>query len=109
GTIRFDVPTQIGPIPDGSWADVETDLPHPLVGALKTPVEDTPSQVPISGWIRVRFGVAPRISLRSLTFNTVDASNLSSVANERLGTGNGRAGQVFSLGNGNAPAASLQL
>ena len=109
GILRFDVPMQIGPIPDGSWADVETDLSHPLIGALKTPADDTPSQVPVSGWIRVRFGIAPRMSLRSLNFNTATISNLTSVASERLGRGNGRAAQVFSLGNRNVQAASLAL
>ncbi|MGL4397982.1 MAG: putative baseplate assembly protein [Hyphomicrobium sp.] len=109
GTIRFDVPMQIGPIPNGSWADVETDLPHPLVGALKTPADDTPSEVPISGWIRVRFGIAPKISLRSLNFNTATASHLTSVSSERLGRGNGRAGQIFSLGNRDVQAKSFEL
>ena len=109
GVIRFDVPMQIGPVPDGSWADIETDMPHPLIGALKTPADDTPSQVPISGWIRVRFAIPPRIALRSLNFNTATASNLTSVSRERLGRGNGRAAQVFGLGQGNVQAESLAV
>lgn len=109
GVIRFDVPMQIGPIPDGSWIDVEPDMPHPLVGTLKVPADDTPSQVPISGWIRARFGIAPKVALRSFNFNTVTASHLTSVTSERLGRGNGRARQFLGLGNTNVQAESLEL
>ena len=109
GTVRFDVPIAIGPVPAGEWADVEPGMAHPLVGALKTPVDDTPPAVPVSGWIRVRFGVAPRIAVRALGFNMVTASNLSSVQGERLGRGNGRPGQLFSLGSRNVAAGSLAL
>ena len=108
GAIRFDVPQRMGAIPDGSWTDVETDLPHPLVDALKTPVEGAPGQVPVSGWIRVRFAAPLQIAVRSLSFNTVEASNLTTVTGERLGRGNGRPGQIFSLGNANV-AAGLSL
>ena len=109
GTIRFDVPMQIGPIPDGEWSPVETGMDHPLIGALKTPVEGTPDGVPVSGWIRVRLARPVRTALRSLSFNMAAASNLKSVASERLGRGNGRVGQVMALGNGNVAADSLRL
>ena len=109
GSVRFEVPLKIGPIPAASFADVEADLPHPLLGALKTPVDDTPAEVPVSGWLRVRFGIAPRISVRSLNFNTVSASNLATTRGERLGRGNGRAGQVFSLTGKNIAAGTLSL
>jgi predicted phage baseplate assembly protein len=84
-------------------------MPHPLIGALKTPVDDTPAEVPVSGWIRIRFGVAPRISVRALGFNMTTASNLTTIRGERLGRGNGRTGQVFSLGNANVAAGTLAL
>jgi hypothetical protein len=109
GTIRFDVPMKIGPIPDAVWAEVEAGLPHPLVGALKTPVADTPAAVPISGWIRVSFSIPPKVRLRSLGFNTVAASHLTTVAGERLGRGDGRPGQTLALGNGNVAAGTLEL
>lgn len=109
GTIRFDVPMQIGPIADGEWAAVEAGMDHPLIGALKTPVDDTPAKVPVSGWIRVRLAQPVKMKLRALGFNMVGASNLTSVASERLGKGNGRAGQVLSLGNANVAAGSLRL
>lgn len=109
GGVRFDVPMAIGPVPAGEWADVEPGTAHPLVGALKTPVDDTPPEVPVSGWIRIRFGVAPRIAVRALSFNMVAASNLVSVRGERLGRGNGRPGQVFSLSNGNVAAGTVAL
>ena len=109
GIIRFDVPSRIGPIPDDAWVDVEPDLPHPLVGALKTPIADTPSAVPISGWLRVRFSIAPRVAIRSLSFNTVPASHLSTVQGERLGNGTGLPGQTVKLGNGNIADGTLSL
>ena len=109
GFIRFDVPTNIGPISDGAWVEVETDLPHPLVGALKTPVPDTPSDVPISGWIRVNFTVAPKIAIRSLNFNNAPASNLTTIERERLGRGSRHPGQTMQLGNGNVAAETLDL
>lgn len=109
GTIRFEVPLRIDPIPEGSWADVEPGLPHPLVGALKTPVDDTPADVPISGWLRVAFAHPPKIALRSLSFNTTIASNLRTVANERLGRGTGAPGQVLALSQGNVAAGTLAL
>lgn len=109
GTIRFDVPMQIGPIPDAEWADIQPGTAHPLVGALKTPVEGTPAAVPVSGWIRVRFAHSVKMSLRALGFNHASASNLTSTTSERLGRGNGRVGQVLSLSQGNVAAGTLDL
>src|SRR6185369_17514011 len=34
GVIRFEVPMEIGPIPTAAFAEVESGLKHPLVGAL---------------------------------------------------------------------------
>ena len=107
GTLRFEVPMAIGPVPAGSWRDVAGGRAHPLPGALKTPVDDTPADVPVSGWLRVSFAVPPQLRLRSLNFNTAPASHLKTVRGERLAIGNGRPGQVATLGNNNI--ASLQL
>lgn len=109
GEVRFEVPLKIGPVPAGEWLEVSAGVPHPLAGSLKTAVEDTPKDVPVSGWIRVRFAVAPRIALRSLNFNTAIASNLETVQDEWLGDGNDRAGQVLALAQGNVAAGSLRL
>lgn len=109
GIVRFDVPLRIDPIPQGSFVDIEAGMRHPLVGALKTPVEGTPTDVPISGWLRVRFAIPPRIALRSLSFNTVMASNLKTVTNERLGRGDGTAGQAMALTQQNIAAGTLAL
>ena len=109
GAMRFDVPDRIGPIPNGAWRDIESDLPHPLVGALKTPVADTPSDVAISGWLRVQFKIPPKIAIRSLSFNTVEASHLTTVRNERLGRGTGLPGQILSFTSQNVTAQSVTL
>jgi hypothetical protein len=109
GTMRFDVPDRIGAIPDGSWANVEPGMAHPLVGALKTPVADTPAQVPISGWIRVRFSIPPQMAIRSLNFNTVAASHLSTVVGERLGRGTGLPGQALRFINQNIAAETADI
>jgi predicted phage baseplate assembly protein len=47
--------------------------------------------------------------LRSLNFNTTLASNLRTVAGERLGRGNGQPGQSLPLTQGNIAAGSLTL
>lgn len=109
GIVRFEVPTKIDPIPPGAWSDVEPGLAHPLIGALKTPVEDTPADVPISGWLRVTFAIPPRIAIRSLNFNTVVASNLKTIVGERLGRGTGKPGQVMALTQSNIAPGSLDL
>ena len=109
GHIRFEVPPKIGPVPAGSWKDVAPGVPHPLPGTLKTPVDGTPPDVPVSGWIRVHFAVPPQVSLRSLNFNTAPASHLQTVRNERLGQGNGQPGQVMQIAQGNIAAGTLQL
>jgi hypothetical protein len=109
GALRFEVPLKIGPIPAGSWSEVETGVLHPLLGALKTPVDETPADVPVSGWLRVTFATPPQIALRSLSFNTTVASNLKTVQGERLGRGTGRPGQTLQLGQRNIAAGSLTL
>ena len=109
GRVHFEVPMKIGPVPAGHWQEVASGVPHPLPGALKTPVADTPADVPVSGWIRVQFASAPSIALRSLSFNTVAASQLETVRNERLGEGNGRSDQSLPLSHGNVVSGSLEL
>ncbi|MBJ3764446.1 putative baseplate assembly protein [Maribius pontilimi] len=109
GTVRFDVPERIGPAPLTEWQEVETDLAHPFLEAVKTPVRDTPAEAPISGWIRVRFPVPPMIAVRSLSFNTVEAANLETIRAERLGRGTGLPGQALSFTKPNVDAASLRL
>jgi hypothetical protein len=109
GAIRFEVPTKLGPIPAGSWTEFAPGKAHPLVGALKNPVEGAPADVPVMGWLRVRFAVAKKVAVRSLSFNTVEAVNLTSVTGERLGPGDGRPAQVFALGNANVEAAGLSV
>lgn len=109
GTIRFDVPERIGPVPADAWADVEPYMPHPLVDQLKTPVAGTPEEVPVSGWIRVIFALPPKIRIRSLGFNTVTATNLQTVTGERLGRGTGLSAQTMTLTNTNVDPESLRL
>ena len=110
GDIRFDVPLKMGAIPDDEWVDVETGLPHPLVGALKNPVRGAPEMVPASGWIRVEFKtIVPAATIRMLSFNVVDATAAETVLNEPLGIGTGEAGQQMALLNGDILADSLEL
>jgi predicted phage baseplate assembly protein len=120
GAIRFDVPLTIGPVPDGEWKDVRPAptaagdppaIPHPLVGALKTPVAGTPSKVPVSGWIGLRLPEAPTstIGLRAVTFNAVTAISATTKLNELVGNGNGQSGQVAKLQKGNVLAETLEL
>jgi hypothetical protein len=118
GRVRFDVPLRMGPIPDGEWQDientklqnVETDLPHPLIGALKSPVEGTPELAPVSGWIHVEFKtVSPALLLRALSFNVVTATNVETVRDEQLGRGTGEPGQRLRLANGNVLPDTLDL
>ncbi len=109
GTVRFDVPERFGPVPAGAWVDVETDMAHPLVDQLKTPVAGTPAEVPVSGWISVTFAVPPKVRVRSLSFNTMTATNLQTVAGERLGRGTGLSAQVMTLANANLDRDSLRL
>lgn len=101
GAIRFDVPTTLGPVPDGEWTDVRPAFAHPLVGGLKTPVSGTPAKVPISGWLGVRFRATPEapIALRALTFNAAPAIGATTVRNEQVGVGNGRSDQTAQLAN----------
>ncbi|MBK4216488.1 putative baseplate assembly protein [Paracoccus caeni] len=109
GTIRLDVPERIGPVPVAAWADVEPDMAHPLIDQIKTPVADTPEEVPISGWLRVAFVIPPQIRVRSLSFNSMTATNLQTVTGERLGRGTGLSAQTMSLANPNVAADSIRI
>ena len=134
GQIKFDIPLTMGPVPDGEWLDVRaaqtmttadlcaqasgqppspllTAIPHPLVGALKTPVTGTPSKVPVSGWIGVRFPSPPTapMGLRAVTFNAGRAIAATTVTNELLGSGTGRSDQTAQLVNRNVLADTLTL
>lgn len=109
GVIRFDVPARMGAIADKEWQDVEAGLPHPLIGALKNPVEGTPNNVPISGWIHVHLPTAPNLLLRMLSFNTVAATSAETVRNEQLGRGNAKPGQRLQLANDNVLRDSLDI
>ena len=109
GTIRFDVPERLGPVPEAEWAAVEPDMPHPLVDQIKTPLSNTPAAVPISGWLRVILALPPKIRIRSLSFNTVTATNLQTVLGERLGRGTGLSAQTMALANTNLAQSSLSL
>src|SRR5262249_3413537 len=85
-------------------------VPHPLIGAIKVPVEGAPTSVPIMGWIHVAFpGVVPSFSVRALSFNIAPASNAQTVRNELLGRGTGLPGQILSLANQNILDGTLQL
>lgn len=134
GALRFDVPMDMGAIPDGEWVDVREEatrtteeicadatsspdapgvlppVPHPLVGGIRVPVPGTPTLVPISGWLRVKLaGSAPSISVRAITFNATTAVNAVSAGPEILARGDGSPGQRVSVGNENVLADSLQL
>jgi predicted phage baseplate assembly protein len=133
GAIKLDIPLAIGPVPDAEWADVRAavaktteqlcaeaagtpkkiplQIPHPLVGALKTPVSGTPAKVPVSGWIGIRFAQPPSsaIALRAVTFNAVKAIAATTIRNELVGSGNGRSGQIAQLANRNLLASTLEL
>jgi hypothetical protein len=112
GVLRFDVPTNMAPIEDAAWQAVETtpeQIPHPLPGALKTPVQGAPSKVPVSGWIHVHFREGTKLRLRALSFNVGSATNAETVRGEIVGFGDGRPGQAFGLAHGNVLAGTLQL
>lgn len=137
GTIKLDVPLTIGPVPDAEWVNVRAavektleqlcdeaaskpetktkpippPIPHPLVGALKTPVTGTPAKVPVSGWIGIRFPEPPEtpIALRAVTFNAVTAIAATTTRNELVGNGNGQSGQIAQLANRNLLADTLEL
>lgn len=109
GQLRFDVPLTMGPVPDGEWQNLGSK-PHPLVGAIKTPVQGAPSAVPVSGWIGVHFPALPaRPAVRALTFNAAPAVAAITASNELLGRGSNRSDQVVKLGNGNVLAETLEL
>ncbi|KYF79083.1 hypothetical protein BE20_29420 [Sorangium cellulosum] len=132
GQVRFDVPTTLGPIPDGEWQDPRAVAPktmeqicaeatgtgtpmpapirHPLIGAIKNPVSGVSSVVPISGWIAVHFTQrSSRFSLRALTFNAGPATNAATVTNQLLGRGTGLSDQTAQLPHGNVLTGTLEL
>ena len=110
GWLRFDAPTTIGPIPDGEWTATSPATMHPLVGALKTPVAGTPSKVPVSSWIGIRFPARPEpLAFRTITFNATTAIAATTEKNELVGTGTGRSDQVARLAKQNVLADTLEL
>jgi predicted phage baseplate assembly protein len=109
GQLRLDVPVTMGAVPDGEWQNLGSAT-HPLVGAIKTPVQGAPVRVPVSGWIGLRFAARPAgLALRALTFNAAPASAALTVKNELVGRGNRRSDQVLRLGNGQVLPDSLEL
>ncbi len=132
GYVRFDVPTTLGPIPDGEWRDpraatpktmeqicaeatgagtpLPAPIPHPLIGAIKNPVSGLSTVVPISGWIAVRFSERSwRFSLRALTFNAGRATAAETVVNQLLGKGTGLSDQTAKLPHDNILDGTLDL
>jgi len=109
GQMRFDVPLTLGPVPDGAWQTLGTK-PHPLIGAIKTPVAGAPSEVPVLGWIGVHLPDRPTpLTVRALTFNAAPAIAAVTAANELVGRGTNRSDQIVKLGHGNVLAESLTL
>jgi len=132
GQIRFDVPTTLGPVPDGEWLDpraptpktveqlcaeasgtgtpVPTPIKHPLIGAIKNPVSGLTNIVPISGWIGVQFPARDWLfSLRAVSFNVGYATNAETVTNQLLGKGTGISDQTAQLSNGDILGGTLEL
>jgi len=134
GQARFDIPLAMGAVPDDEWQDVRQPvvktlkdlcaeagsatadkpppkpIPHPLVGAIKAPVKNTPAAVPISGWIQVRFpGPVPQFSVRMVSFNVAPATNAETVEQELVCRGSGRPGQACTLAFGNVLPDTLSL
>lgn len=132
GQLRFDMPTALGPVPDGEWKDPRPDQPktveqlcaeasgtgtpvpkaikHPLIGAIKNPVSGLTNVVPISGWIGVHFTDRTwRFSLRAISFNTGWATNAETVSNQLLGKGTGLSDQTAQLPDRNILPGTLEL
>lgn len=133
GQLRFDVPVDLGPIPNDEWTPLrapvtrsrvdicqaladEGDAPlpepidHPLIGALPVPVTDTPTHVPISGWLSVALpSDRAGMRLRAISFNVVAATHATTVRDELVGRGDGLPGQRLRLAHGNVLAGSLDL
>ena len=135
GELRFDVPEEMGPIPNAEWGDVRSPppltmqeicdaatanpdetpaepVPHPLPGSLPNSVDGLGAlSVPISGWICVEPGIGnvPAISLRALSFNVAPATQARTVRGELLGHGDGKPGQTARLANPNILTGSLAL
>lgn len=133
GGLRFEVPSDIGPIPDGEWVDVRDDapltfeqicaaatddptavppepVPHPILGQIPTTVPGLSTQVPISGWIAARFpGTMPSFSVRGLSFAAGTATAAAWAREESLGTSPGRPGMTVTLAHGDVRPGSLDL
>jgi len=132
GQIRFDIPTTLGPVPDGEWIDpripppktveqlcaeasgtgtpVPTPIKHPLIGAIKNPVSGLANVVPISGWIGVHFTHRDwHFSLRAVSFNTGPATNAVTVVNQLLGKGTGISDQTAQLPEQDILTGTLEL
>jgi predicted phage baseplate assembly protein len=112
GEIRFDVPVDLGAIPDGEWKDVPLTpaVPHPLVGALKTPVTGAPVKVPTSTWFGLRAAVPlGKLALRALTWNAAPAVAALTIKDELLGRGTGRSDQTVRTSRANVLSDSLEL
>ena len=91
----------------GQGGLVQTPVAHPLDPGLRAPEL-------VKGWLRLRLENPldqgrPARKPRMLTFNAVPVTNAVTVANELLGTADGRPGQAFRLANGNVLAATLRL
>jgi hypothetical protein len=77
---------------------------HPLDPALRSKAK---------AWLRIQLaplaadGTSPK--LRMVSFNSVQATNATTVNNELLGTSDGRPGQQFTLANRNILAGTLML
>ena len=133
GALRFDVPVDMGAIPDDEWLDVRAPSPrtmvevcrtaavapgtpmprpiaHPLIGALRQAVSGAPTRVPASGWLRLRLPTGRRaLRVRQISFNVASAEDAIEVRGELVGLGNGLPGQRLRLANANVLPGSLEL
>jgi hypothetical protein len=134
GQLRFDVPKELGPIPDDEWEPVRAaspmtleeicaaangdpeavppeEVPHPLPGTLPISLSGASLVVPISGWLSVAWPgqTVPALSVRQITFNVAPVTAARTVVGELLGRGTGRPGQQLRLANGNVLADTLAL
>jgi predicted phage baseplate assembly protein len=90
----------------GTAALVTTPLAHPLDPALRDPTK-------VKAWIRVALPAPPADGtprkIRMVTFNAAPVLQATTVTNELLGRGNGRAGQQFRLTRQNVLPGTLDL
>ena len=159
GTLRFTIPSTIGPIPASAWQDLRPAIgPSPLdacrsmvgamdqslstfavgtlsalnyrtvvgagLSALNTATQFGPpiahpldpglrNPAKATAWMRVALpasvaGAAPH-RIRMISFNVAAIINATTVRNELLGQGNGRAGQTFALAHQNVLTGTLKL